>query len=382
MSSFHFLEIVTTLFVQVSLVIGLTWAITHVVRGEKWRCHLWTCAYGLILLLAGLAVATPHPRLFHPWNSYSTESLVTLAEVEQKGGHFLFIAWSIGFLVSFGMMLIRHNMVSRFLNRCQKLEQYSEEGTKLYRRLEAGAGGIGRLTIQNRPVKILVSTEVSTPFCWQFHNPVVVLPEYLIGFEVESVEHIVRHELEHLQTGHPMQLFLQRLVEALFWFHPLVWWASRQSDLHREFACDEAAINSKQEIVAYLRTLLTIVEYTTSRNDQLPSSLNFSRGKQVIARRAERLVALASTNHPNSRLFVPRKLALSCLVFLSLLCSLLWLPLNVLASPRSNWSPWPKWSASLLHDLGLPVRDFEVFNQRTELIEMHEQLNLPEAEAE
>ncbi|QDU82422.1 Regulatory protein BlaR1 [Polystyrenella longa] len=375
LNSLHFLETAITLSVQITFVVGLTWGLNQLIREERKRCRLWTCSYALILLLVGLAVAAPHPRLFHPWKSFSTESLVTLAEFEQKSGQALLLIWLIGFVATLMLMAFRFCLIHRFLKRCQKLEQHSKAGKELYQVLLDSQDNFNRLFMKNRPIQVLVSSEVTTPFCWQFHSPYVVLPEYLIGFEPTSIEYIVRHELEHLQTGHPLQLFLQRLVEALFWFHPLVWWATRKSDLHREFACDEAAIQTKQEIVEYLRTLLTIVEYTTSHKDNLPSSLNFSRGRQAIARRAERLVMLASANGESIRAQLPCHIAMICLVSFSLLISWFWLPLNVLASTRSNWSPWPKWSASVLHDLGVPARDFEIFSQRTELDEMKEHLS-------
>ncbi|MAT16401.1 MAG: hypothetical protein CMJ46_14155 [Planctomyces sp.] len=320
-------------------------------------------------------MATPHPRWFHPWKSFSTESLITLAEVEQRGGNMLLVVWLIGCCGTSGLILFRHHLINRFLNRCQELNQHSEAGAELFHRLmDAKEEPIG-YQIKGRSVRFLVSSEVSTPFCWQFHSPYIVLPEYLIGFDPESVKFIVRHELEHLRTGHPLQLFLQRLVEALLWFHPLVWWASHQSNLHREFACDEAAVQSKSEIVEYLRTLLTIVEYNSTQKDNLPSVLSFSRGKQAIARRAERLVALASKTMPSTKLEISCPAAMMTLMFSTVLFSTLWIPLNVLASPRSNWSPWPIWSAGILHNLGLPVRDFEVFSQRTELDEMRAHLS-------
>ncbi len=46
-----------------------------------------------------------------------------------------------------------------------------------------------------------------------------------------------------------------------------------------------------------------------------------------------------------------------------------WLPVNVLASPSSNWSPWPAWSARVLNDFGVKARDFEIHDQAFDLHE-------------
>jgi hypothetical protein len=52
-----------------------------------------------------------------------------------------------------------------------------------------------------------------------------------------------------------------------------------------------------------------------------------------------------------------------------------WLPVNSLASSRSIWSPWPAWSASLAGDLGVAVRDYEVFDPRSQLFELEREAN-------
>jgi len=61
-------------------------------------------------------------------------------------------------------------------------------------------------------------------------------------------------------AGHPLQLFMERLVTSAFWFHPAIWWASRQSALAREYACDDAAVSRQQETVSYLKALLAVAE--------------------------------------------------------------------------------------------------------------------------
>ena len=54
------------------------------------------------------------------------------------------------------------------------------------------------------------------------------------------------------------------------------------------------------------------------------------------------------------------------LVLTTILIAFVWLPIDVLASSHSNWSPWPTWSASVLHDFGVSARDFDVYDHRIE----------------
>ncbi|MCA9066873.1 MAG: M56 family metallopeptidase, partial [Planctomycetaceae bacterium] len=205
-------------------------------------------------------------------------------------------------------------------------------------------------------------------------------PEYLLSFEPEQLRFILRHELEHLRTGHPLQVFLQHTVEVLFWFHPLVWWASGQSAVTREFACDDAAMETPRETVDYLKTLLAIVEHTVQEQDR--GVLAFARHRRLMAVRARRLVEKARNIVP-----APGPIRVTQLVMnqggSALLCGitvvlcLLWLPVNVTASPRAAWSPWPTWSASALHNFGINTRDFEIYDENHDLFELKEEAEKP-----
>jgi hypothetical protein len=57
-------------------------------------------------------------------------------------------------------------------------------------------------------------------------------------------------------------------------------------------------------------------------------------------------------------------LAVTCLV------SMAWIPCDPLASSRSVWSPWPKWTAMSLHCFGFTLRDYEQFDRHTQVYEL------------
>ena len=53
---------------------------------------------------------------------------------------------------------------------------------------------------------------------------------------------MLAHEREHIARHDNLKAHLQRLVETLFWFHPLVWFIGRRLLDERERACDEAVL--------------------------------------------------------------------------------------------------------------------------------------------
>lgn len=365
MSSTQFLELVVSLSVQVAVVIIVSHWLGRLVDSERVQSRLWTVCYGILLMLILVSVLLPHPRFFRPWTGVSSDHVSTLVSFELQMGNILFWIWLGGTILSLLVFLVRSCQVNRFLKSCQPVEisNYLSEETlqELTRKLNLSG---------QQQVRFLTTDRLSTPFCSQLHYPYIVIPEYLLSFEPQKFNFIILHELEHLRTGHPLQLFLQRLVEVIFWFHPMVWWASQQSALCREFACDEAAIHSPQDIAQYLRTLLTIIEYGTNQADETHTPLAFGRGQSMIASRARRLTQIARNRATRQRVSISGSTAAVGLLLATFLIGLIWVPVDVLASPRANWSPWPSWSADALHDFGVSVHDFETYNGRMELHEL------------
>ncbi|HBL43248.1 MAG TPA: hypothetical protein DDZ90_07625 [Planctomycetaceae bacterium] len=365
MSSTQFLELVVSLSVQVAIVIIITHWLGRLVESERIQSRLWTVCYGILLTLILVAVLFPHPRFLNPWNQISVDHASTLLSIEMQLGKVLFWVWLGGTVLSLMVFILRAMLVNRFLISCQPVEirKYLSEETldELSRNFNLSG---------KQQVRILTTNRLVSPFCSQLHYPYIVIPEYLLSFEPQKFNFIIRHELEHLQTGHPLQLFLQRLVEVIFWFHPMIWWASQQSALCREFACDDAAVQTPQEITQYLHTLLTIIEYGATEADETHTPLALVRGQSMIASRARRLTQIARNCTRQQPISLSGCAASVSLVLATLLAAFVWLPVDVLASPRANWSPWPSWSAEALHDFGVSVHDFETYNGRMEIHEL------------
>lgn len=348
MSTIQFLEALASLALQTAAVIGVTaWIGLRAPTSQ--RSQLWTLCFGLLLALFAAAVALPHLRWL-PALWWADDELLPLVRFQQHLGSWVLAVWLTGCVLTVCGMVLRMLLTARFVATCREIP------------LEALPVVDGN--VAGQAVRWLSSPRLPGPCCWQFHQPVVVLPEHLLQLEHRELTMVLRHELEHLRTQHPLQLFLQQVVQTLLWFHPLVWWASRQAALSRELACDEAAIAAPSDIVHYLRVLLSIVERHVASPPGPGTALGFARERSLLVARAQRLVELAQ---PGRQSTAPRRTAVPLLLSTSLLAAACWLPINGLASPRAVWSPWPSWSAEALHGLGLPARDYEVYDQRLEL---------------
>ena len=54
---------------------------------------------------------------------------------------------------------------------------------------------------------------------------------------------------------------IHMLVEAIFWFHPLVWWLGARLVEERERACDEEVLKSGREPQVYAEGILTVCRH-------------------------------------------------------------------------------------------------------------------------
>lgn len=359
------LEAFVSLTLQASFVVVSARLLICLAGSDETRSAIWSTCHVLLAAILFPALFLPHPRLAHPWASFSDATVIEWALRMETIGNVVFIVWACGCFVSVFLFFAASCRSSVFVRSCHPVS--SPFLNEVLQTVCNETAGCRRL----QPVQFLQSARLRSPFCWQFHRPVIVLPQFLESFERREVELIVRHELKHLRTGHPLRLFIQRLVETVYWFHPLVWWSSSQASLSRELMCDAAAVDSRSDIVTYLQALTRIVQGDSTGEAERSFELCFGGGNRLIPKRAARLTEIA--REMPAKQPTPRRSRLPWTLGMAACgIALVWAPLNVFNSSRSAWSPWPKWSASALHSLGLPVRDFETFTRRGTMSELRE----------
>jgi uncharacterized protein (TIGR03435 family) len=77
----------------------------------------------------------------------------------------------------------------------------------------------------------------------------------------EEFESVLAHEYAHFRRRDNIAAVLQMTVEALFWFHPLVWWIGKQLLLERERACDDEVIRSGSDPAVYAQGILNVCKF-------------------------------------------------------------------------------------------------------------------------
>jgi len=109
------------------------------------------------------------------------------------------------------------------------------------------------------PVKIMSSPARLEPGVFGIFRPVLVVPEGILDhLAPEHWGAILAHELCHVRRRDNLTAAIHMAVEAVFWFHPLVWWIGRRLVEQRERACDEEALLASGDPQAYAEGILAV----------------------------------------------------------------------------------------------------------------------------
>ena len=113
---------------------------------------------------------------------------------------------------------------------------------------------------------------VAVPTVVGLFRPVILLPIALTsGLTPQQIDSILAHELAHLARYDHVVNVLQRVIEALLFFHPAVWWLSQRIRQEREICCDCLVLANGADPLDYARSLLSVAEM--SHTTRLHSSV-------------------------------------------------------------------------------------------------------------
>jgi uncharacterized protein (TIGR03435 family) len=76
-----------------------------------------------------------------------------------------------------------------------------------------------------------------------------------------QLEAILTHEVCHVRRGDNLTAVLHMFVQAVFWFHPLVWWLGARLVTERERACDEQVLEVCPRPAIYAQSILKVCEF-------------------------------------------------------------------------------------------------------------------------
>ncbi|KAA5542707.1 hypothetical protein FYK55_14355 [Roseiconus nitratireducens] len=198
--------------------------------------------------------------------------------------------WSLGAFI----LLLRLGVASVWIRRLVKRSAHAT-GLPVEREANALARSIGLCG----KIRLRISPPGLMPMIVGVVRPVLLIPESVLGRESDDRRAVLLHELGHLKRRDPLSHFIGELAGALFWFHPLYWFARRQCCALREEACDDLVLRSETCPVVYARCLVSVASSNSASG--VLSVMGIAMSTRRIERRLRAILCDSADRRPLGR---------------------------------------------------------------------------------
>ncbi|HET9680230.1 MAG TPA: M56 family metallopeptidase, partial [Gammaproteobacteria bacterium] len=109
-----------------------------------------------------------------------------------------------------------------------------------------------RLAQIDKPHQVRISATIKSPLVAGWFQPLLLLPaDFYQRYSPQEQRLIIQHEQRHMRRYDNAFNLLARVISALFWFHPLVYFAQQTFRFDQEISCDalvlrQRSINERQ----------------------------------------------------------------------------------------------------------------------------------------
>ena len=177
--------------------------------------------------------------------------------------------WFLGSLVVVGYVILQNHKLRKKVNEMDVVEQIDG-------------------------IDICVSKELKTPCLFGVRNPKILVTEEVLA-DPMLYEYALMHELEHYKHKDHIWNTDRIFICILYWWNPLIWYASKCVAEDAELACDERVLKSKsiEERKNYGYALLQMIEH--AQNKPLCLATSFSGNKNAAKQRIEAITRKTKT---------------------------------------------------------------------------------------
>jgi beta-lactamase regulating signal transducer with metallopeptidase domain len=252
-------------------------------QNSRTRFAVW---FATLILIAAL----PFFSYFHIASSHllshSAAGLKPQITLSSSWAYFLFAMWAMGATLLLSRVGLGLRRVRNLRRNCAEVDLAS---------LDPAVAGILRNSCSRR-VKLCVSDEVAVPAAIGFFRPAIVFPQWLLSqLSPAEMEVIVLHELAHLRRWDDWTNLAQKILKAMFFFHPAVWWIENRLTLEREMACDDMVLAQTGSPTAYASSLISFAEKLHNARGLALAQALVSRVHQL----SQRIAQILDGNRPS-----------------------------------------------------------------------------------
>ena len=237
----------------------------------------------------------PRPMAIAPREPSSRAPLFPLRLAETRWTRCVLLAW----LAASLLLLLR--LAAGSIALASRSRRARDAAPSLRGRAAAWLAicGAGR-----RGIRLAASEEIASPVAVGPWRPAILIPARLLdSLDAAELDQIGLHEAAHLGRRDDYALLAQRILEAVFVFHPLVRAIGRRIDLEREIACDDIVLAATGRAGSYATCLTRMVELCGCVRAPLAGAAATGHGSH-LARRIDML--LDRRRHTGTRLLRAR----------------------------------------------------------------------------
>ena len=207
-----------------------SWGVQPVMEIVSRAVHVESPSFGVNeVVVQDFVAAQPSPPAFEPNDivvqasppAFEPKDEKALAAVDGRTTIYLLVIWATGVSIFLFVIAFRYWRMSRRLQAALTVD----EGPLRYALEQLAV----QLDLKQTP-ELLLSEHVTSPFLMGLFRARIVLPMALpTQISPEEMEHVLLHELTHYKRHDLWVGWVQVFVQALYWFHPLVWLAGALS---------------------------------------------------------------------------------------------------------------------------------------------------------
>ena len=144
------------------------------------------------------------------------------------------LGWLVGTSLYLFIALVKALRINRWLRRDRRTPEAQ---------IQLELGELRNLLKTTARPKIWMLEGASHPFVWGWLRGDIYLPSRFAPTSTENVSRqILMHELAHIHRWDAAVNTLQIIAQAIFFFHPLIWWTNKKIRGEREKCSDEITI--------------------------------------------------------------------------------------------------------------------------------------------
>jgi beta-lactamase regulating signal transducer with metallopeptidase domain len=198
---------------------------------------------------------------------------------------FVFLVWALGASVAMMRLLAGLWRLRQLRRSCTPI--IAADLDPAVRKTVEAIGASGSM-ISSNSIMIATSECVRVPAAIGFWKRTIVLPGWTLReLPAQDLNVILLHEFAHLRRWDDWTNLIQKIVRALFFFHPAVWWIEKRISVEREMACDDAVLAETANPREYATCLVSLLEKSLAQRRWSMAQAAVHRAREASLRLAQ-----------------------------------------------------------------------------------------------